>query len=286
MRSHKQLEVTPPIHLPRIFRGGEMNVVSVTGGKGGVGKSSVAVNLALGLKSLGGRVLLVDGDLGLANADQLLGVQAPSTMLDVIKGNVQISEAIIETPWGISLLAASSGRKEMAELDAVTMADLVSAIREIKGKFDLVVIDTAAGIGETSVGLAQAGDIVLAVITPDPTSVRDGFSIMKILAKDRGVRRISLVANMVSSHAEGVDLFRRISSVSNRFLPLRLSLGGVIVRDPCMADSVLSRQPAFVAHPGSFASRQIAKLAAHVVTLNRELLEHAELSAGEEEPRP
>ena len=219
-----------PVSLPRVFRGSRMRVVSVTGGKGGVGKSSIAVNLALGLERLGGRVLLLDGDLGLANADQLLGVQASSTLWDVMQNRLALTDAVIETPWGVSLLPACSGRTEMAELDDIARASLIRGVKGLSDHFDFVIVDTAAGIGDTAVGLAQAGDVVLAVATPDPTSVRDAFSIMKVLAKERGVRRISLVANMVSSPAEGMDLFRRVSSVTSRFLPLTLGYAGAVVR--------------------------------------------------------
>jgi flagellar biosynthesis protein FlhG len=260
-----------PISFPRIFRGEHMRVVSVTGGKGGVGKSSIAVNLALGLGALGGRVLVVDGDLGLANADQLLGVQASATMWDVVQGRIPIEDAAIATRFGVSLLPACSGRQEMVELTPGARADLVGAIRGLAGSYDFVVIDTAAGIGETALGLAQAGDVVLAVATPDPTSARDAFSIMKILAKERGIRRIELVANMVSTERDGEELFRRLSSVTCKFLPLALGFAGAIVRDPCMARAVVERTPALAAFPTSLAAKQIAKLAAHVVALDREL---------------
>ena len=106
-----------PIQLPRVYRGKGLSVISVTGGKGGVGKSSVSVNLSIALAQLGGRVLLLDGDLAMANADQMLGVHVATTLWNVLKGEVSMEETVVKTPWGISLLSASSGRKEMAELD-------------------------------------------------------------------------------------------------------------------------------------------------------------------------
>lgn len=248
-----------------------MSIVSITGGKGGVGKSSVAVNLALGLSSLGGRILLLDGDLGMANADQLLGIHVSSTLWDVVQGYIELEEAIAETPWGISLLPACSGRQEMANLDEISRASILKQVMELREMYDFVIIDTAAGIGEVSINFASVGDLVLAVATPDPTSVRDVFAIMKVLSKEKGVKRISLVTNMVSSQAEGVDLFRRISSVAGRFLPLTLGLGGIIMRDPNVRRAVRERLPLVSAYPESIASKQFAKLASHVVTLEREL---------------
>ncbi|MCP4606253.1 MAG: MinD/ParA family protein [Proteobacteria bacterium] len=261
------------IALPRVFRGSGMRFVSITGGKGGVGKSSIAVNLALGLAQLGGRILLLDGDLGLANADQLLGVHAPSTLWDVIRGRIDLAEAVFETPWEISLLPTCSGRKEMADLDESSVVMLLDGVRALSDEFDFVIIDTAAGIGETALGLASAGDLILAVATPDPTSVRDAFSVMKILTKEYGASRISLVANMVSTREQGVALFKRLSGVTGRFLPMSLTLAGVIVRDPCLARSILDRRPLLAAYPGSPASQQIIELAAHIVTLDRDITE-------------
>ncbi|MCP4679336.1 MAG: MinD/ParA family protein [Deltaproteobacteria bacterium] len=259
------------VALPRVFRGDGLQLVSITGGKGGVGKSSIAVNLAIGFAQLGGRVLLVDGDLGLANADQLLGVHAPSTLWDVVQGRIGLSDAVIETQWDISLLPTCSGRQEMADLSDASRVMLLDNIRALQKDFDFVVIDTAAGIGETTLGLARAGDIILAVATPDPTSVRDAFSAIKILSKEYGARRISLVANMVANHQEGLSLFKRLSGVTSRFLPLTLTLAGVVVRDPCLARSIVDRRPLLAAYPGSPASRQITNIAAHLVTLERDL---------------
>ncbi|MDD5308884.1 MAG: P-loop NTPase [Deltaproteobacteria bacterium] len=258
--------------LPRVFRRREPRIISVTGGKGGVGKSSVAVNLALGLQALGGRILLLDGDLGLANADQLLGVRAASTLWTVIRGEIALENAVVETPYGISLLPACSGREEMANLGGEAHTALVRGVRGLAGRFDFVVVDTAAGIGTTAIGLASAGDTILDVTTPDPTAVRDAFSIAKVLSKGHGVRRIELVVNMVSGRDEGLDLFRRLSAVAGRFLPVTLGLAGCVVHDPCVAKAVRERRPFLSAYPASAASRQIRELATHVVRLDREAL--------------
>ncbi len=248
-----------------------MKIISVTGGKGGVGKSSISVNLALGLAQLGGRVLLLDGDLGLANADQLLGVHAPSTLFDVVQNRIDLSGAVLDTPWQVALLPTCSGRKEMAELNGDALQAVIDGIRGLRDLYDYVIVDTAAGIGEVSLSLAGVGDIILAVATPDPTSVRDVFSVMKILSKEYGARRISLVANKVSSRDEGLSLFKRLSSVTGRFLPLSLGFAGAIVRDSCLARSIVDRRPLLASYPGSPASKQIGELAAHLVTMDREM---------------
>lgn len=270
MRYDSKSSNTDPVALPRVYRGAGMRIVSVTGGKGGVGKSSIAVNLAIALSRLGGRVMLLDGDLGLANADQMLGVHAPATLWDVMRGQVDLPSAILDTPHGISLLPAASGRQEMAELSETARADLIRGVKDAGQRFDYVVVDTAAGIGETALSLAGAGDIILAVATPDPTSVRDAFSIMKLLSQNHKVDRMSLVANMVGSRQEGLGLFKQISSVTGRFLPLSLGLAGHVVRDPSIQRAIMERRPLLAAYPGSPASKQIQDIATHIITSQRD----------------
>ena len=271
------------IPLPRVHRGHGLRIVSITGGKGGVGKSCIAVNLALGLAKLNGRILLLDGDLGLANADQLLGVHAPSTLLDVVHGRLSLDEAVVETPYGVSLLPACSGRQEMVELDEKIRSKLIESVRSLDAHFDFVIIDTAAGIGETAMGLTSAAHQILTVATPDPTSARDAFATMKILSKTYGASQISLVSNMVQSQAEGIALYDKISRVTNRFLALSLRFAGVVIRDPVLAKSVRMRAPVMATHPGSVASRQIAELATKIVTYDRETLFLNEVGAEIEE---
>ncbi|MBN2340620.1 MAG: MinD/ParA family protein [Deltaproteobacteria bacterium] len=261
-----------PIQLPRVYRGKGLSIISITGGKGGVGKSTVSVNLSIALSQLGGRVLLLDGDLAMANADQMLGVHVPTTLWNVIQGEVSLSDSVVDTPWGISLICASSGRKEMAELGEMKRQSLLDQVRELGKNYDYVVIDTPAGIGGVSIDFASAADLVLAVATPDPSSVRDVFAIMKVLSKDKGIKRINLVANMVSTNSEGVDLFKRVSGVAARFLPVTLGLGGIIVKDPTLQRAIRERLPVLSMYPEAMSSKQISKLASQVVTLEREML--------------
>ena len=261
-----------PIQLPRVYRGKGLSIVSITGGKGGVGKSSVSANLAIALSHLGGRVLLLDGDLAMANADQMMGIHVPMTLWNVIQGEISLEESVVKTPWGVSLICASSGRQEMAELDFPTRQSLLDRVKLLGEQYDYVVIDTPAGIGGVSIDFASVADLVFAVATPDPASVRDVFAIMKVLSKEKGVKRIQLVANMVSSKGEGVDLFKRVSGVAARFLPITLGLGGIILKDPSMQKAIRERLPVMSMYPEAISSKQISKLATHLVALEREML--------------
>jgi flagellar biosynthesis protein FlhG len=283
MKSIARDPVSRIIPLPRVHRGLGMRIISITGGKGGVGKSCISVNLALSLAKLGGRILLVDGDLGLANADQLLGVHAPSTLLDVLEGRQTLKEAVVETAHGISLLPACSGRQEMAELDLSTRTNLLAGIKSLDGEYDFVVVDTAAGIGETALSLASAGNQILAVATPDPTSARDVFAVMKILSKDFGARNISLIPNMVLNQAEGMTLYQKIARVTDRFLPLSLRLGGIVTRDPNLAKSVRERSPLVTTYPQAPAVKQISEIAQRVITIDREMSFMDDIEGNEED---
>ncbi len=273
-----------PLTLPRVCRGSGLTKISITGGKGGVGKTSVSVNLAISLSRLGGRVLLVDGDLGLANADQMLGVSAQKTLYNVITKGSAIEDSILETDYGISLLPACSGRTEMEELTPAVRMGLLKAISDLSDKYDYAIIDTAAGIGETALTLTAAADRKLVVVTPDPTSNRDAFAVMKILSKDYGVKRAEIIANKIPSHVNGREIFARISQVVARFLPLTLGYAGSIDRDPCAANAVLERRPLMDGYPHSSAAKQIAKIGAHIVSeVNRERLIASNMCDSEEE---
>ncbi|MBN2802935.1 MAG: AAA family ATPase [Deltaproteobacteria bacterium] len=258
------------ITLPRIYKGADLKFISVTGGKGGVGKSSISVNLAIALGALGGRVLILDGDLGLANADQLLGINVSNTLYDVVRGNILLEEAIVTTKWNVDLLPTASGRREMVEMDEGMRVDLIETVRGLHDRYEYVVIDTAAGIGDTAMNLAAAGDIVLGVTTPDPTSVRDVFSVMKVLSKEFGVKNFELLSNKVKHRAEGKDLYRRISGVAGRFLPIHMGYAGFVLRDPSLAKSIIERTPLMASYPSSPAAQQISALARSLVTLSKQ----------------
>jgi flagellar biosynthesis protein FlhG len=265
MRAARETTLTEPVALPRVRRGDEARVISVTGGKGGVGKSAVAVNLALALGQLGGRVLLVDGDLGLANADLLLGVRPRTTIREVLHGEACLEDALCHVGPGVTLMAASSGRTDAERLGAREWSRILPALRGMAPPYDCVVVDIAAGIGDAAMRMAASADHVLVVVTPEPTSLRDAYAVMKVLSKELEVGRAEVVINKASCVADGPALFGRLSKVVGKYLPLTVGLAGTVVQDECFARSVMEQRPLMTAYPGAAACKQISAMARGLV---------------------
>ena len=166
-----------------------VQVIAVTGGKGGVGKTTVAVNLSLALAELGRRVVLLDGDLSLANIDVLLGLAPQYTLADLIDGHCELSDVLVPGPGGVRIVPAASGIPSMARLSPAQHAGLIQAFSEIGDSLDVLVIDTAAGIGDSVVSFVRAAQEVLLVVSDEPTSITDAYALIKLLNRDYGMNR-------------------------------------------------------------------------------------------------
>jgi len=234
--------------------------IAITGGKGGVGKTCVAVNLALTLADLGLRPLLVDLDLGLANADVMLGVAAGVTLHDVISGGKPASAALQRLPSGISFIPAASGREELTRLQARTLYRLLREVGKVAYGHDLIVFDTAAGIGrEVSLPL-QASRVVLVVVTPEPTSLTDAYALIKVLEQASPGKDIRVLVNQASGQDEAVATFARLRKVAQAYLRRDLVLAGALPRDRAVGEAVRARKP-FAGNPDSPAARALRALA-------------------------
>ncbi|HJL19602.1 MAG TPA: MinD/ParA family protein [Sandaracinaceae bacterium LLY-WYZ-13_1] len=249
-----------PDSLPRVVRlrpGNERgtHVVAVTSGKGGVGKTQVAANLAVGLAQEGKRVLVLDADLGLASLDLAFGVSPQHDLLSVLTGQRSIDEILVEAPCGVHLIPACPGRYDVANLDASQRARLWDLVEDAARDFDVLIIDTGAGIGSNAVGFASYADDVLLVTTPDPTALRDAYAMAKVLHRRSGVDRVRVVANQVGSEREGAEIHARMDGIVRRFLTLDLDYLGPILSDASVREGVTSGQPFVLAAPSSMAAR-------------------------------
>jgi flagellar biosynthesis protein FlhG len=229
--------------------------IAVTSGKGGVGKTQIAANLAVGMARRGLSVVLFDADLGLASLDLALGLTPRWDMRAVVDGDKRIEEILVEGPGGVKLLPACPGRYEMANLGPSDRNAIANAVDDLSCGFDLLVIDTGAGIGGNAVSFASFADDVLLVTTPDPTSVRDAYAMTKILNRRGGLDRIQLVANQVSSEAEGVELHSCLLAIVRRFLTLELEYLGCVPADDSVRQAVAAREPFLLRAPQSAAAR-------------------------------
>lgn len=242
-----------------------VRVIAVTGGKGGVGKTTVATNLSLALARSGRQTLLLDADLGLANVDVLLGLNPRFTLADVIDGRCALPDTLIAGPAGLHVVPAASGRRQMSELLPAQHVGLVRAFSDLELPLDNLVIDTAAGITDSVLTFSQAAQDVIVVVCNEPASITDAYAQIKVLSRERGVGRINVLANMVRSAAEGRELFDKLSRVTQRFLDVVLNYVGHVPQDDWLRRAIQRQQAVVDAFPSSnsaLAFRDLARRAA------------------------
>jgi flagellar biosynthesis protein FlhG len=231
-----------------------VKVIAVTGGKGGVGKTNVSVNLATALSEMGQRVVLMDADLGLANVDVMLGLRAQRNISDVLAGNCSLKEVMV--PAG-----AASGTQEMTALSAHEHAELIHAFNDIADELDVLVIDTAAGISDSVVSFVRAAQEVLVVVCDEPTSITDAYALIKLLNRDYQMTRFRVLANMVRTESEGRNMFNKLLTVTDRFLDVTLQYVGSIPYDETVRKAVQRQKAVLKAFPkdkAALAYRQLA----------------------------
>lgn len=239
-----------------------VKVIAVTGGKGGVGKTNVSVNLSVALADMGRRVVLMDADLGLANVDVLLGVRPKRNIVDVLAGDCSLKEVMVEVEPNFSIVPASSGTQEMTSLGVHEHAELIHAFSEVADLLDVLVIDTAAGISDSVVSFIRASQEVIVVVCDEPTSITDAYGLIKLLNRDYGMTRFRVLANMVRSEQEGRNMFGKLLTVTDRFLDVTLQYLGSIPFDESVRKAVQKQRPVLRAYASSkpaVAFRQLAK---------------------------
>lgn len=241
-----------------------VQVIAVTGGKGGVGKSNVAINTAVALAARGKRVVVLDGDLGLANIDVLLGIRATHNMSDVLEGVCSLSDILVEGPGGIKVIPASSGTPHMANLGEQQHAGIIHAFSQLEEDLDVLIVDTAAGISRTVVSFVRACQEAMVVVCDEPTSITDAYALIKVINQDSQINRFRVVPNMVRSEKEGERLFQKLSSVTERFLDVALLNTVAIPFDDHVRRAVRRQKSVVELYPDSKAARAYTELAAQM----------------------
>ena len=244
----------------------KIRVIAVTSGKGGVGKTNIAVNLAFFLTRLRKRTLILDADAGLANIDVILGLTPEYNLYHVLKGEKTFSEAVVKGPGGIMILPASSGITEMAELSAGHKLTLLDGLNDLRSRIDFMFVDTAAGIAGNVMYFNAAAREIIVVVSPEPTSLTDAYALIKVLYQRHAKKRFRLIVNMVKSQDEAKEVYERLSKATDHFLNLTVNYLGHIVSDEKITEAV-RRQKAvaelFPDSPAGLCIREIAeKLAA------------------------
>lgn len=238
-----------------------LRTIAVCSGKGGVGKTSVAINLAVQFAERGRSVMLLDADLALANADVLLGLKPKGNLSHVLDGTLDLEDIILDGPAGVRLVPGSTGVSRLANLGVQESAGLINAFAELAEPLDVLLVDAAAGISESVLMFARAVQEVLVVVCDEPASMTDAYALMKVLHREHGIDRFAIVASMVEGPADGQRLFKRLEETCARFLDVTLTLLGAVPRDPRMLQAIRSRSPVSVAWPSSPSARALKEIA-------------------------
>jgi len=246
------------------------SVLAVSSGKGGVGKTNVAANLAICLAAAGKDVILIDADLGLANLDVILPVHGSATLAHVIAQQRRLEEVIRQGPAGVRLICGASGLAQMADLSEFQRQRLIEEMSVLEHEADVIVIDTGAGISRNVLAFCQGADHTLVVTTPEPPSITDAYALIKTVTQDNPGTRLSLLVNMVDSRAQGKMIYQRIAEVTQRFLGGALYNAGYVFRDEHLPQAVQERQPVVLAYPRCPASQCLVALAQKIGRARRD----------------
>jgi flagellar biosynthesis protein FlhG len=241
-------------------------VFAVTSGKGGVGKTSLSVNLSCEFSRRGYRTIIVDTDLGLANAHILAGIKPSRTLSDYLEGRAQLADVIEEGPAKVKFISGGSGVKEMANLDDQGRNRIVGVIEDLKPHCDVLVLDTGAGISRGVTDFVAQADHTIVVTTSNFAAIADAYGIIKVLVQDGYKNPLHCVVNRVRSPEEAEQVYMKLRGCTERFLGFDLNWLGLLPEDNSVEGAVLKRAPFSEAFPGSVASRYLAKL---VTTLAR-----------------
>ena len=245
-------------------------VIGIASGKGGVGKTTTSVNLAVALASLNKQVMLFDADLGLANAQLLLGCQAPFNFSHVLSGKKQLNEIIIEGPSGVKLVPAASGMQHMAALSDTQTAAIISAFSEIEEQVDYLILDLGAGISDMVMTFLQACQHRYIVLKNEPSSIADAYGIIKVMIKEYQLNNIGLIPNCVKSQAEGERLFGNINAVIGNFLGDRVDYIHSIREDDMVLRAIKAAEPVMTHSPSCAASKDYKDLAKQIIARESE----------------
>lgn len=247
-------------------------VITVTSGKGGVGKSNTAINLAVQLQKLGQRVVILDADFGLANIEIMFGAIPRHNLSDLIYQGMQMKDIITQGPMDIGFISGGSGIAGMANLNRDSLDYIVMKLRELDEMADIVIVDTGAGISDTVLEFLVASGEVLLVTTPEPTSITDSYSLIKALARhpkySSETTTVKVVANRVRGEQEAEQLFHKLETVVDKYLKIPIEYLGMVPQDEQLARAVMQQMPVSIENPGAKSAMAYEQLAAKL--MNRE----------------
>lgn len=255
-------------------------VIVVTSGKGGVGKTSFSVNIAMELAKKGKKVVVFDADFGLANVEVMLGIRPKYNLLDLIKNNMSIEQIITPGPENIGFISGGSGVSELAVLDKDSIKLLISKLKKLDKIYDVVIIDTGAGITDSVMEFVLVSPEVILVVTPEPTSITDSYSLLKVLRRKEKFnplyKTINVVVNRVENEKEAIEVYGKINTVSSKFLNTKLKYMGFVPQDKNASYAIIEQKPVVSAYPMSPASKAISDIASKLSDEEKDSFEKKE----------
>lgn len=239
-------------------------IISVTSGKGGVGKTSLSVNLAAHLSKNNVKVLLIDADLGLSNVEIMLGVTPSYTLKDVIKNGRDIEDVIINGPYNLDFISGGNGFLELAELSEIEREEILIKIHKLEGLYDIIIIDTGAGISKNVTAFLTISDEIIVVTTSEPTALTDAYSIMKVISEEKLKQKIGLIINRVKTKSEFQQASNILISTAKKFLGEEIKSLGYVYEDPNVRKTIYKKTPFVIYYPDSKASDCVIDIVANM----------------------
>lgn len=253
----------------QVKRDKNTRIIAVTSGKGGVGKTNFTLNLAISLNKLGYSCIVFDADIGFANIDVISGVIPKHTIADVVTGNKKMREIIEATPSGVRIISGGSGINEIMRLDISKIEYLINEFKTLENEADYILIDTGAGLSNTVLSFVNSADEIIVVTTPEPTSLTDGYAMIKALTLYNPSVSIKMIINRVSSPKEADEVFEKLNKVTSRFLNVEIINLGYIYDSKVLIDAVKNQTPFLEYSPSSSISKNINSIAVKLVGVEK-----------------
>jgi flagellar biosynthesis protein FlhG len=250
--------------LPSAHKTKKARIITVTSGKGGVGKTNFTVNLALALIDRGLRVVVLDADFGLANIEIVLGIAPKYSLLDVLQNKKNLLEVISKGPNNIKFISGGAGITKLARISKEEMERFTKNIKLLDSLYDVVIVDTGAGVSENVLNFVLAADDVILVTTPEPTSITDAYALIKMAAGSNYEKKLQLLINRVQSEHEGYLVYEKLKRVTEKFVGLKIDLLGMLPKDQSVEKAVLEQQPFLIRFPKSQVSKGMVEIARRV----------------------